>query len=155
MSLTFCENISSSVALGADGGGGAGAVTVTRAVASWVPPSPLAVRWYVVESSGVTCCEPLGCTAPMPSMVTSVALVVCQVSVLDWPLSTVLGLALSEAVGAAGGGGGGGGGGATFFLQAPSVMMAPSANTTMIHFSLACFTFPPCNVRARASGSRL
>ena len=51
-------------------------------------------------------------------MLTSVALLVCQVKVVDPPLSTVLGLAESEAVGAAGGGGGGGGGGATFFLQA-------------------------------------
>src|SRR5690348_12289092 len=78
-------------------------------------------------------------------MVTSVALVVCQVRVLDWPLSIVCGLALSEAVGAAGGGGGGGGGGATFFLQAPSIMMALNANTTMNHFIFACFTFPPCD----------
>ena len=49
--------------------------------------------------------------------------------------------------GRAGGGGGGGGGGATFFLQAPSVMMALSANTTMIHFILPCFTCPPCAMR--------
>src|SRR2546428_7118464 len=74
-------------------------------------------------------------------MLTSVALLVSQVSVVDWPLSIVLGLAVSDAVGAGGGGGGGGGGGATFFLQAPSIRMAPSANTSVIHFIFGCFTF--------------
>ena len=39
----------------------------------------------VAESVGETCCVPLGCTAPMPSMETSVALVVCQVRVADCP----------------------------------------------------------------------
>ena len=94
----------------------------------------------MVESAGVTLCDPLGWTAPTPSMLTSVALLVCQVKVVDCPFSTVLGLAVSEAVGAAGGGGGGGGGGATFFLQAPSIMMAPSTNTNIIHLSFRCFT---------------
>jgi hypothetical protein len=79
----------------------------------------------------------------------SVALVVSQVRVVGWPFSTVLGFAVSEAVGAAGGGGGGGGGGATFFLQAPSVMMALSANTTMIHFILPCFTLSSLRYAAR------
>ena len=55
----------------------------------------------------------------------------------------VLGLAVRDAVGAAGGGGGGGGGGAVFFLQAPSIMTAPNANTSMTHFILCCFTFCP------------
>ena len=59
---------------------------------------------------------------------------------MEPPLSTVLGLAESEAVGAAGGGGGGGGGGATFFLQAPSVMIAIKANTNIIHLTFRCFT---------------
>jgi hypothetical protein len=77
-------------------------------------------------------------------MLTSVALLVCHVKVVDPPLSTVVGLALMEAVGAAGGGGGGGGGGATFFLQAPNIITAPRANTRNIHFILCCFTFPPC-----------
>src|SRR5579871_5667591 len=63
-------------------------------------------------------------------MLTSVAFWVSQVSVVDWPLSMVLGLAVSDAVGAAGGGGGGGGGGATFFLQAPSVRTTPNAITS-------------------------
>jgi hypothetical protein len=108
----------------------------------------------VVESLGVTLCDPLADTAPIPVMLTSVAFVVCQVRVVDWPLSTVLGFAVSEAVGAAGGGGGGGGGGATFFLQAPNIMIAPNMNISVIHFSFGCFTFPPC-VIACASAVRL
>ena len=89
-------------------------------------------------------------------MLMSVAFVVCHVSVVDPPLSTVFGLALSEAVGAAGGGGGGGGGGATFFLQAPNVMMALKANTSMIHFNLLCFNFSSlrnCAPRLSSRGS--
>src|SRR5258705_13209461 len=77
----------------------------------------------------------------MPSMLTSVAFMVSHVRVVDPPLSTVFGLALSDAVGFAAGGGGGGGGGATFFLQAPNVMMALKANTSMIHCNLLCFNF--------------
>src|SRR5438309_4113657 len=80
-------------------------------------------------------------------MLASVALLVCQVRVVDWPFSTVFGLAVSDAVGPAGAGGGGGGGGATFFLQAPSIITAASANTSAIHFVLPCFTFcllPAC-----------
>src|SRR5882724_9233850 len=111
MSFTVCENSSSSVAEAWVGGG-----------------------------AGVTLCDPFGCTAPIPSMLASVALLVCQVRVVDWPFSTVFGLAVSEAVGAAGGGGGGGGGGATFFLQAPSIMMAPKANTSIVNLSRRCIT---------------
>src|ERR1700674_4050160 len=81
----------------------------------------------------------------MPSMLTSVAFVVSQVSVVDCPFSMVLGFAVSEAVGAGGGGGGGGGGG-VFLWQAPRNRIAPKANTSEIHFSLCCFTFPPCGV---------
>src|SRR5579883_30997 len=69
----------------------------------------------------------------MPAMLTSVALVVCQVRVVDMPLSMVLGLADNEAVG-------GGGGGATFFLQAPNIRMAPRMNTRAVHFIFGCFT---------------
>src|SRR2546427_11557886 len=74
-------------------------------------------------------------------MLTSVALLVSQVSVVDWPLSIVLGLAVSDAVGAAGGGGGGGGGGATFFFQGASIMVAPNADINIVHLSFWCFTF--------------
>src|SRR5947209_6794702 len=73
-------------------------------------------------------------------MLTSVAFWVSQVSVVDWPFSMVLGLAVSDAVGVAGGGGGGGGGGATFFLHAPSVNTMLSAKTSVIHFLWLCFT---------------
>jgi hypothetical protein len=72
-------------------------------------------------------------------MLTSVALAVCQVSVVDWPFWTVSGLALSDAVGAAGGGGGGGGAGTTFFLQAPSIRTAVRATTRVTHFNLRWF----------------
>ena len=85
-------------------------------------------------------------------MLTSVAFVVCQVSVVDWPGSRVFGFADSEAVGAVGEGGGGGGGGATFFAQAPRNTIVPSANRSVSHLVMdivilvvvvvviACFT---------------
>jgi hypothetical protein len=67
----------------------------------------------------------------------------------------VLGLAVSDAVGAAGGGGGGGGGGATFFLHAPSVSTTPNANTSVIHFLVLCFTSSSLEKkRARRAGAR-
>jgi hypothetical protein len=85
----------------------------------------------------------------MPSMLTSVAFVVCQVKVVDWPGSRVFGFADSEAVGAATVGGGGGGGGGTFFAQAPRNMIVPSADRRVSHLVIivivilvviACFT---------------
>src|SRR5690349_23518977 len=81
-------------------------------------------------------------------MLTSVALLVCQLKVVDWPFCTVSGLAVSDAVGAAGGGGGGGGGGATFFLQAPNIITAPNASMSMTHFVFSCFTFSSLVSRA-------
>src|SRR5271155_2637922 len=69
----------------------------------------------------------------MPSMLTSVAFVVCQVSVVDLPASIAFGLADREAVGAASEGGGGGGGGATFLAHAARKMMVPSANARVRH----------------------
>src|SRR5437899_8290245 len=83
------------------GGGGAGCATVTRAVASRVPPGPFAMRRYVVEPLGVTDCEPLGCTAPTPSMLTSFALSVCQVSCVACPGCTLAGFDVRVALGAA------------------------------------------------------
>src|SRR5215472_244465 len=74
-------------------------------------------------------------------MLTSVALVVCQLRVDDCPLSMVSGLAASDAVGAAGGGGGGGGGGGCFLWQAPRNRIAPSAKTRAILLSFSCFNF--------------
>ena len=77
-------------------------------------------------------------------MLMSVAFVVCQVSVVDWPGSRVFGFADSEAVGAISAGGGVGGGGATFFAHAPKNMIVPSANTTVLHLVsvivISCFT---------------
>jgi hypothetical protein len=77
-------------------------------------------------------------------MLTSVAFVVCQVSVVGWPGSTVFGFADNEAVGAVSEGGGGGGGGAAFFAQAPRNIIVPSANTTVLHLVsvivILCFT---------------
>src|SRR5277367_6767717 len=155
MSLMFCANNCSSLGPAAGGGGGGGGeVTVTRAVACCVPPAPFAVSVYVVESAGVTCCEPLACTAPTPSMLTSVAFAVCQVRVVACPFWMVFGFAVSEAVGAGGGGGGGGGGGAVFLWQAPRNRMAPNANTSVVHFILCCFTFPPCVNARRCPSTR-
>jgi hypothetical protein len=89
---------------------------------------------------------PLASTVPIPSMLTSVAFVVCQVRVVASPLFRVFGFADSEAVGAVGAGGGGGGGGGFFFAHAASNMIAPKANTRVAHlvivirFLIACFT---------------
>jgi hypothetical protein len=88
-------------------------------------------------------------------MLTSVALVVCQVKVVDDPVSTVSGLALKVAVGAAAGGGGGGGGGGVFLWQAPKNIMAPNTNMSEIHFILCCFTYPPCNIAPFCTPARL
>ena len=113
---------------------------MTRAVDSCVPPGPLAIRRKVVESVGLTLADPLGSTLLGPS-VTSVAFVVCQVRVVDWPFSMVFGFAERDAVGAAAGGGGGGGGaGVTFFLHAPSSIMAAKVIINIAHFVVLCFT---------------
>ena len=96
-----------------------------------------------MDSVGVTCWVAFGCTAPIPSMLTSVALVVCQVSVDDCPLSIVSGFAVNVAVGCAGGGGGGGGGGGCFLWHAPRNRIAPNADTRAIHLIFDCFIFSP------------
>src|SRR5208283_1767877 len=141
MSFTFCANSSCSVRFGAVAcSGGGAALTVTRAVASCVPPAPFAIRWYVVEVAGETWREPLVSTGPMPSMLTSVAPVVCHVRVVDSPALIVLGFAASEAVGACAVGGAGGGGGGNFFAHALRNMIVPSANTRRLHILIWCFT---------------
>ena len=81
--------------------GAVGTRTVTRALASAVPPSPLATRWKLVEVAGETVWVPLAETVPMPSMVTEVALVVRQLRTTDWPRSMARGSAVRLAVGAA------------------------------------------------------
>jgi hypothetical protein len=53
----------------------------------------------------------------------------------------LLGSTEIEAVGAGGGGGGGGGAGAAFFLQPPSITIAPNAKTIVHRFSFCFFTF--------------
>lgn len=114
--------------------GGAAAVTVTRAVASVVPPGPLATSRYVTEPLGVTLCEPEAGTEPRPLMLISFALFVCQVSSVDWPCWRALGLALRAAVGAVCAGGGGGGACATLLEQPASINIPvmPAANTTVL-----------------------
>jgi hypothetical protein len=97
----------------------------------------------VVESAGVTCFDPLVFTAPIPSMLTSEAFVVCHVSVVDSPWLIVFGLADSEAVGAVGAGGGGGGGGAAFFAHAPSSISAPNAAASPAHLIVFLIIFIP------------
>jgi hypothetical protein len=83
-------------------------------------------------------------------MLTSVAFEVCQLRVEVSPWLIVLGLADSEAVGAAGGGGGGGGGGAAFLWQAPMKMMVARTNISALHFfmfeldAIAWFTDSSC-----------
>src|SRR6516164_6802538 len=92
----------------------------------------------------------------MPAMLTSVAFVVCQVSVVDIPLSMEFGFADSDAVGAGGAGGGGGGGGATFFLQAPNIIIVPRIKTRVLHLNFECFTFSSLqNARAWPASTRL
>jgi len=97
-------------------------VMETLAVAALVPPGPFAVRVYVIVSStgpnvggvndsvGFTCIEPFRETGPIPSMATSVASVVDQLSVTGWPFLISAGLTSRKASGDGGGGGGGGGG---------------------------------------------
>ncbi len=98
--------------------------TVTVRVSD--PPGPFAVNVYVVVLVGNTCRWPRLWTAPMPlSIDMSVALLMDQLSVDDWPFSMVDGSAvklLMAARATVGGGAGsvwagGGGGGGTFFLQ--------------------------------------
>src|SRR5271156_7241818 len=113
MSGTFWWNAASLPMSSAGGVGATGTLTVTRTLASVVPPSPLAVRWKLVEVAGETVWVPLALTWPMPSMVTTLALVVRQLRTTDWPRSMAVGSAVMEAVGGATGGavaaGGGGG----------------------------------------------
>src|SRR6202007_2874339 len=90
-----------------------------RTVASALPPGPLAVMAYVVESAGVTVVEPCGVTAPTSGLMEAlVASVVVQVSLADSPLLMVVRSAemLTVGLAAAGGGAGGGVGGAGGFL---------------------------------------
>jgi hypothetical protein len=137
------------VCLGASGGGGGGgALTVTVADAVVLPPGPVAVRVYVVESLGKTRRFPVFWTFPIAlSMDTLVTLpLTSHRRVEDWPRWMEVGSALNWATvgatgftgsgaGAAAGGGGGGGGGA-FFLQPAANIASDSAIQRTIHFRL-------------------
>jgi hypothetical protein len=132
----------------AAGGGAGGVFTDTVTVRVSDPPGPFAVKVYVVELVGKTCRCPWLCTAPTPlSMDISVALLMDQLNVDDWPLSMAEGSAVKllmvaratlGAVSAACGGGGGGGGG-TFLLQ-------PGATTATVNASSAAAILEACNL---------
>src|ERR1700723_895060 len=113
---------------------GAAAPTVTRAVAVPLPPGPVAVIVYVVESVGFTGVEPCSATLPTPGSISaSVASVDVQLSVTVSPLLTDVGEAFSETVGCADDGGGADDGRepATCFLQPPrnpKTAINPNAN---------------------------
>ena len=75
-------------------GGGGGAATDTRTLASAEPPGPLAVIVYVAESAGVTFVEPSGATAPTSgAIVNCVAFVEDQLNVVESPLLSDVGFA--------------------------------------------------------------
>ena len=122
------EKNSESLIAGIGGGVAAeGAVTVTLASATALPPGPVALAMYVADDIGRTVRVPEGSTVPRPlSIVTPVAFDELHVRIVDWPLSIADGDALREMVGAGAGGidvaGGAcvdaaGGGAGAFFAQ--------------------------------------
>src|ERR1700684_1744340 len=102
MSWTWAWNSASEPAplpVSAGAAGTSGTRTVTRTLASVVPPSFLATRWKLVELEGETGWGPLTGTSPMPSMLTLVALELRQLRTTDWPTSMERGAAVIDAVG--------------------------------------------------------
>src|SRR5262249_61103631 len=100
-----------------------------RALAWLVPPDPFATRVYVRDVTGVTEREPDDGSTPSPSMVMSVALVVCHVNTVDCPCWILSGVADRVAVGAGGGGGGGTGWGSlAVFLLLQSAIKDAAVN---------------------------
>ncbi len=82
--LTFLHGV-------AGGGGGDGAVMATWTEGLTCPPGPVAVRVYVVDSSGVRDLLPFASTLPTPgSRSRSVAFCEVQVKVTDWPRCTLV-----------------------------------------------------------------
>lgn len=75
---------------------------MTSAVASCVPPVPVAVKENVVVLRGKTSCEPLAATDPMPAIETVLALVVDHVSSVPSVAVMAVGDTESVAVGAGG-----------------------------------------------------
>src|SRR5271169_3019059 len=106
MSLTLSEKRSSSVGEAFAAAAGA-RVTVIRALASFEPPSPLAVKTYMVDDCGLTVVVPCAATVPIPEIEMVCAFSVLQVSRAAWPRCRSLGLAARVALGAGAGGGGG------------------------------------------------
>jgi len=85
--------------------------------------------------------EPAAITVPSPLMLTSFALLVSQVKVVDCPCSITAGFAANVAVGAGGGGGGGGGVACAAFLwQAEDTNTAVRIAANTKHFDVSCFT---------------
>src|SRR5215475_13264137 len=110
-------------------GGGAGAATVTRTLASADPPGPLAVIVYVDESLGVTFVEPSGATGPTSGEIVScVAFVDDQLKVVASPLFREVGFACSVTVGRAGAGAGAGGA-----VVATGFLLQPATNSPAAH----------------------
>src|SRR5579864_3746375 len=128
----------------------AGARTVTEAVASFVPPGPLAVSVYVVVEFGYTCRLPLGCAVPtLGSIRMLVAFSTDHRRVEDWPRSIDPGDAVNEAItglGGAGalsldvGGGGGGGTAAAFFLHAEASRRKQKPTASRVIFRLVIYS---------------
>src|ERR1022692_3798162 len=125
------------------GGGAGGELTETIADAVTLPPGPVAVKVYVVESLGNTRRLPAFCTEPtvwsIDTPVTSPE--ISQRSVEDCPRWIEVGSAVNWATTGAlpvraggsgvrsttGAGGGGGGGGGAFFLQPAANIASTSA----------------------------
>src|SRR5439155_13873005 len=129
---SFRKSSSAEGPLGCSTGGGGGAATDTRTLASAEPPGPLAVIVYVAESAGVTFVEPSGATAPtFGAIVNCVAFVEDQLNVVESPLLSDVGFACSVTVGRAGGGVCATGGGTTGgFLVHPAAKSAATQAVT-------------------------
>jgi hypothetical protein len=75
-------------------------VTLTVSEACAFPRDPVAVAVYVVVVVGVTFSEPLTGKLPKPLMVTELALLASQLSIVEAPLATELGSAFRVIAGA-------------------------------------------------------
>src|ERR1700678_2877225 len=146
-SFTFCSNNSLMLALLVVGvTTGAAAPTVTRAVAVPLPPGPVAVIVYVVESVGFTGVEPCTATLPTPGSISaSVASVEVHERVVESPLLMVEGDAESVTVGCAAGAGAAfvGGAGRTCFLKPPTNAKTVATPSKSVNFRIvpACINF--------------
>src|SRR5215470_15087791 len=103
MSFMLSEKSSSSVGV-ALALAAAGDVTVTRALASMVPPGPDAVRTKVIDAWGRTALLPLAGTVPIPEIEICSAFSVLQVNTADCPDCSSFGLAERVTTGLGAGG---------------------------------------------------